>query len=312
MNLSLKYSIKSIVVEKFPIIEVPPDAPEKSEEMGTKEKFWFRDRDRGLCLYKKARPSTGEDWSEKIASELCKLLNLPHAQYELATFNGERGIISPSFVPKGGNLILGNEVLAQLLSDYPKDASNPSQHSIDNVFQVIGDTSVDLPMSWTPPNNIKVAVETFVGYLLLDAWIGNTDRHHENWALIRFGEKTYLAPTYDHASCLGRNELDERRKARLNTKDARFSVTAYVEKCKSCWYAEVRDRKPLKTFDAFCRAADRYPEAAHAWLDSLARVSASDTLELFHRIPNDRISSTAIEFAQKILEINQNRLLEWR
>ena len=114
------------MLEKFPIIEVPPDAPEKSEEMGTKEKFWFRERDRGLFLYKKARPNTGEDWSEKIASELCKLLKLPHAQYELATFNGERGIISPFFVPQGGNLILGNEVLAQLLSDYPKDATNPS------------------------------------------------------------------------------------------------------------------------------------------------------------------------------------------
>jgi hypothetical protein len=32
---------------------------------------------------------------------------------------------------------------------------------------------------------------------------------------------------------------------------------------------------------------------------------------LFERIPSDRISSTAIEFAQKILEINQNKLLEF-
>jgi hypothetical protein len=54
-----------------------------------------------------------------------------------------------------------------------------------------------------------------------------------------------------------------------------------------------------------------YPKPANIWLDSLAKISANNTLELFERIPSDRISSTAIEFAQKILEINQNKLLEF-
>ncbi|NEP10149.1 MAG: hypothetical protein F6K14_08015 [Symploca sp. SIO2C1] len=97
--------------EAFPIVEVSQDAPEESEVMGTKEKFWFNDQERGLCLYKKARLGTGEDWSEKIAAELCKLLGLPHADYELATFDGSWGIISPSFLPEDGSLIPGNEIL---------------------------------------------------------------------------------------------------------------------------------------------------------------------------------------------------------
>jgi hypothetical protein len=67
---------------KFPIIEVPPEALESPEEMGTKEKFWFRHQELNRCLYKKIRCiekdgvkiPTGEDWVEKIASELCKLL----------------------------------------------------------------------------------------------------------------------------------------------------------------------------------------------------------------------------------------------
>jgi hypothetical protein len=46
-------------------------------------------------------------------------------------------------------------------------------------------------------------------------------------------------------------------------------------------------------------------------LSRLSDISATDTLELFHRIPSHRISETAIEFAQKILEINQNRLLNF-
>lgn len=124
--------------EAFPIVEVPQDAPEELEAMGTKEKFWFRDRERGLCLYKKARPGTGEDWSEKIAAELCKLLGLPHADYELATlFDGSLGTISPSFLPEAGSLIPGNEVLAQLMSDYPSEvgsSGNGVSHEYGRAF----------------------------------------------------------------------------------------------------------------------------------------------------------------------------------
>ena len=298
--------------EQFPIIDVPLDAPEADEDLGTKEKFWFRHQDLGRCLFKKARPNTGEDWAEKIAAQLCELLGLPHAGYELATFNGENGIISPSFLlhQQGAILTLGNEILARIVCNYPQDSKDLSQHTIDNVFNAIRDASLNLPINWTPPEGISHARETFVGYLLLDAWIGNSDRHHENWAFISLQEKIYLAPTYDHASCLGRNEFDFNRKSRLTTKDAGFSVQAYVERCNSALYARVSDKKTLKTFNAFCEAQQRCPDAARVWLNNLARVSSNDTLELFERIPSNGISQTAIEFAQKILQLNQSKLLD--
>ncbi|MEA5468965.1 hypothetical protein [Spirulina sp. 06S082] len=295
----------------FPIIEIPSlDAPEEWEEMGTKEKFWFRDRNERLCLYKKARPNTGEDWSEKVAAELCQLLSLPHADYELATFNGSRGIISPSFRPEMGRLDLGNDVLFKLIPDYPKNVKAPSQHTLDNVFQVIGDPSVKSPSDWTLPEGIETAADVFIGYLMLDAWIGNSDRHHENWAFIRVGQQNYLAPTYDHASSLGRNESDSKRQERLTTKDRGFSIEAYTDKCKSCLYAKISDSKPLKTFDAFRKATEFSSKAARIWLERLAIISAANTLELFEQIPPNRITPIAIEFACKILEINQTKLLE--
>ncbi|MEH2446792.1 MAG: hypothetical protein V7K18_13660 [Nostoc sp.] len=54
----------------------------------------------------------------------------------------------------------------------------------------------------------------------------------------------------------------------------------------------------------------RYPDAARVWLNNLARVSSNDPLELFERIPSNRISQTPIEFAQKILQLNQSKLLD--
>jgi hypothetical protein len=296
---------------EFTIFEIPPEAPEESEAMGTKEKFWFHHQELGLCLYKKARQNTGEDWSEKIAAELCRLIKLPHAEYELAIFKHEKGTISPSFVPENGSLTTGNEILAKICLDYPQDIKDLSQHTLNNVFDVLENPSVNLPLHWQPLDGIETAIDVFIGYLLLDAWIGNSDRHHENWAFIDLESKSYLAPTYDHASSLGREMFDEKRERKLNTRDRGSSINAYVNKCESCLYAKVGDEKPLKTFDAFRDAAKLYPQAANIWLDSLAKISANNTLDLFERIPDSCISSIAIEFAQKILEINQHKLLNF-
>jgi hypothetical protein len=298
------------VAQFFRVIEVPSDASTETEDLGTKVKFWFHDPELGLCLFKKIRPNTGEDWSEKIVAELCELLNLPHANYELATFNDERGTISSSFIPDNGSLFLGNELLSQVVSDYPQDEDSPSQHTVAQVIDTLNGSALGLPRNWIPPDGITNAVEVFVGYLLLDAWIGNTDRHHENWGVIRLEGQTYLAPTYDHASSLGRTLTDQERQGRLKTKDNRYSVQAYVERGKSCLYSEARDAKPLKIYNAFCHAAKLCPNAANVWVNKLSTISADKTLALFQRIPGERMSPMAIEFAQKILEINQNRLLE--
>jgi hypothetical protein len=300
--------------QPFPIIVVPTDAAVATEAMGTKFKFWFHHPEWGYCLYKQARSNTGEDWAEKIASQLCELLKLPHARIELATWNHNRGTVSPSFVPDAGNLIQGNEILAPMVPDYPQfQTFNVSQHTLDIVLIAIGNNAVQLPLSWMPPKGITTAVETFLGYLLLDAWIGNSDRHHENWAFIETPRTSStsaatlnLAPTYDHASSLGRELLDVKRQEKLNNR----SVLAYAEKCRSALYIQVGDRTALKPLDAFRLAAQRYPLAARVWLERLASLSMTNTLALFNRIPNEFISEVAIAFAQQILEINQQRLLD--
>lgn len=299
-------------IPEFPIIFVTKADYELSsnEAMGSKYKFWFQHEQLGRCLYKQARQNLGEDWAEKVASELSELLELPHATYHLAeTWEGNRGVVSPNFLPPGGTLVHGNEILTPVVPNYPTFATyGVSQHTIDIVLQVIEADDVGLPIAWTPPSGIQKAVEVFVGYLLLDAWIGNGDRHHENWGFVRSKvtstETIHLAPTYDHASCLGRDLLDEQRQKR--------SVEAYVNKCYSAFYNSVEDKKRLKPFDVFHQVAFRYPQAAHIWLARLERISVANTRLIFNRIDKSRISTVAIEFAQKILSVNQNRLLDLR
>ena len=306
----------------FPIITVPEAAADQSEAMGSKPKFWYRDEHGRRWLYKEARPETGEDWSEKVACELAARLGLPHAVIELATWQQTRGIVTPSFVPPGAALVHGNELLSQIVPGYPQSESGTRrfsrvpQHTVRIVMEVLQRSTVGLPPDWTAPAGIASAQGAFAGYLLLDAWIGSTDRHHGNWALIvdlnpglQPPYRPRIAPTYDHASSLGRNETDKARMRRLRTKDAADSVEAYVERCTSAFYAQEGDAKPLTTLEAFKAAMLFSPAEARVWLAQLEQVHMKDVTELLHRVPADRITEPAICFAHRILEINQHRLL---
>jgi HipA-like C-terminal domain len=295
-------------MDDFLVIQVPSDAARVTEVMGTKRKFWFCDPQLCTCLFKLARPETGEDWAEKIAAELCAALNLPHAKQELGIWQGRRGTVSPAMLLPDEDLIHGNDVLAGMVSSYPREAIyNVSQHTLDVVLQAIGRPNTQIPLNWTSPHpSIDNAVHTFVGYLLLDAWIGNGDRHHENWGLVSTSDRTiHLAPTYDHASSLGRELSDEKRRVRLQNQ----SIGAYLKKNHSAFYERSSDPKPLTTLAVFQSAATSHPQAARAWLTQLSDISSEWVENLLARVPEDRMSSTAKKFAAAILEFNKTRLL---
>ncbi len=53
----------------FPVITIDADAPEFSDQLGTKEKYWLRIENKRR-LFKIGRPGTGGNWAERIAAEL--------------------------------------------------------------------------------------------------------------------------------------------------------------------------------------------------------------------------------------------------
>jgi len=294
----------------YPIINISDKAADQLEQLGTKSKFWYADGNRRM-LFKVGRPNTGENWAEKVACEICKLLGLPHAHYEFATWGDKKGVITQSFVPPDARLILGNELLAHLIKDYDDSIRyGLRQHTVRRVMVVLSSPIVKLPINWHTPGLIfEKAADVFVGYLLLDVLISNQDRHHENWGLVIMGENVHLAPTFDHASSLGRNETDNNRHNRLKTKDRGNSVEEFVKRAKSALYDTPTNAKALTTLEAFEEAFKIRPDACRYWLETLCGINNNAYFEIFAQIPEGEISEIGIEFALKRLECNTNRLL---
>jgi hypothetical protein len=299
----------------YPVVAVPEDAADSTEQLGTKPKFWFRDDAGQRCLFKQGRPGTGENWAEKVSAELCNLLGIPHAHYDLAVWRDQTGVVSPSFVPEDSRLVLGNELLARLVNRYAETRYyQQTGHTIGRVFAVLRGSVVRAPASWQPDAEIRSAAHIFVGYLMLDALIGNTDRHHENWGLIvgPSGEvpDIRLAPTFDHASSLGRNESDQRMQRRMHTTDPEFSVAGYAHRARSGLYRSPRDTRPLSTLEAFSEARRRFPKVAIAWVSRLHELGDDNLRAIVEQVPPAFISAVARDFALQVMAANLRRLRE--
>lgn len=290
------------------------------EPMGTKAKFWLSGPQGPLWLFKYFSQG-GDDWAEKIAAELAECLQMPHARAELACLGEHFGVISLDFTKNAarGALLLGNALLQDMDPAYPKEQRfRVAQHTVTRVLDFLTQDFIQLPANLEWPGawmeGFYCAADVFVGYLLLDALIGNTDRHHENWGVlqtIRRNSKVRaeLAPTFDHAASMGQILQEEERGKRITTNDPRFAVEAYAEKARSSFYGKEDDKKQLSTMEAFLLAAKQREQAAEAWLDRLKALSVDRIQEVVGRVPEERMSDATKGFVTRYLVHNRKRLL---
>lgn len=288
---------------EFPVFEILPAEVISDEALGSKTKFWFRRGD-DRWLFKEARDGTGEDWAEKIASEVARLLEVRAAKVELAVYEGRRGCASLSFAhrEKGDVLIHGNEILAGLVLGYDRNKRfRQSDHTFDNITSAIRKL-------FTSNELHQLVLIALAGYLVLDALIGNTDRHHENWAILLRAPDSVLevAPTFDHASSLGRELQDPRRHTLLQ--NAR--VEDYVRRGRGAIYLRAADshgENPLRLVEY---AARQFPEYFLPAIRRLQMISKIDLTQVMDRVPESRMSSISKDFAAGYMSYTYDALIK--
>lgn len=289
------------------------------EQLGTKEKFWFYCADdlENLQLFKYSRTGTGEHWSEKCAAELCHLLHIPHAKYDLAKHDDRFGVVTHNIIPSGFRMVMGNEVLHSSTADYPRPLEagekpvRVREHTVTRVLGCLDNQRIQPPPSDYDLNGMNAA-DVFCGYLMLDALISNQDRHHENWAIMLNNEtgEQFLCPTYDHAASLGREMLDDERNERLTTRDKNRQIPCFVRKARSELFKAKTDKKPLLTVEAFQHAVESRVVARNHWLRRLNALTEDSITNVFNQVPSSCISESARQFATLMVMENRRRLLE--
>ena len=129
------------------------------------------------------RANKSEDCSEKIASELAKILKYNCAQIELAkTSNGQKACLSILFTDTKNSISLieaGDILPIQSKKDY----------KIRAILELLEENGAEI-------------LNGFIKQMIFDALIGEQDRHWQNWGFILKDRTKTFAPFYDNSDSL--------------------------------------------------------------------------------------------------------------
>lgn len=308
----------------FPIYDVSTWLADRPEVLGSKEKTWLNpDRQLDLParrhLFKVGRPNTGENWAEKVCCEILKVLGIPCAEYDLAIRNGTHGVISASFLSTEASLIPANVLLSKFDSSYDGSLKfRQARYTLLSALDLVRTLGLLPPPGVAQRFAGMAGYEIFVGYLLFDVLIGNTDRHHENWGAVLIngartiagGAEFCLAPSFDHASSLGRDLTELRRQERLNTRDKRASPEAYAERGRSAFYGDGQPGRTLTGREVVETLLHAFPGPTRFWSARLVDLDQARFRYIFERVPREIISEYAVKFALRMLAYNQQMIRE--
>lgn len=291
------------------IIKLDNEALQR-EPVGSKSKVWF---DKPRRLFKIGTENTGENWSEYVTSCLAQEIGLPCVKYQLAEWRHQLGTVCESLVDdEKESLCLGNEILKEISPQYPtiikpNKYEKVKQYTLDKVLVCNQSTNLLIPIGFDSNKTIKSPIDVFVGYLIFDTWIGNTDRHHQNWAwILHYSDKAYsLAPTFDHASSLGRELQDTARRVRMTTKDSGYDILSYSKKAPSPFYFKSDENKRYTTYDISKVLVEHFSIPSNYWIDKINAIADVRINAVFELIPDKFISIESIEFATKLLSLNK-------
>jgi hypothetical protein len=282
------------------------------EAVGTKPKIWLRDHGGDLWLFKSLRKRapepSGEDWAEKAVCEIATLLGVPRPTTELAHRNESRGVISRNFVRDGASLVHGNELLSAKDPEYPQGqrSNDTPGYTVAAAFNALEGIAapggIEGELTLTPE---ATACDWFAGYLVLDAWVNNTDRHHMNWGVVK--PDGTLTPSFDHGSSLAFGETEDRRASLLADNAA---LTRWLEKGRT---------KPFEGMPSMVDVAadglSMCPELyRNFWIDSIEHIDQVAIDNIIDDIPESGpvgpiLSDTARTLCKEILRINRERVL---
>lgn len=290
----------------YPVVEVQPEWVLEPEAMGSKEKFWYRARVTQDCdwLFKYPKEGTGQHWAEKVAAEIASELHIRHAPVDLAVFQNRRGSVTESFARDGRNLFHGNQILAGFVLGFdPAGSFRHSSHTLENIRTA-------LEKSFAYEHGRDRAKLAMAEYLVFDALIANVDRHHENWGLLRKKVDAewqgFLAPTFDHASSLGREILEDRRELLLSEN----RVGQYVEKGKGGVFWQADDRRGPSPLKLVRRAIVKHPDEFRPAVEKITRFDRGMLESILQRVPEDWMSPLEREFTLALVCYSHHELLK--
>jgi hypothetical protein len=167
-------------------------------------------------------PNTYENVSEKIAEYIAIEIGIKNAHIDIGTYKGAKGCLSYNILKNNQTMEEGVSLITQKYPFYNLqtmyDEKSQTYYSLSLILNSLGD------------ENLK---RSFFKVLIFDYIIGNSDRHQNNWAIIKENNQIDIAPLYDNGSSLCSLILEEDINSYIDTNDTLRMNSLVVTKSRS-------------------------------------------------------------------------------
>lgn len=235
------------------------------ENGGRSNKFWILSEDKEkIALFKEQLSvDSDESYAELISEEISKILGMPTAHYDLATFNGEKGVISYNFIKKEDSYYSGFDIITDFYEQKLENNSELSElygidyyrNDIDDVLDKLNnleDVWIILEEKYKGFHDkeriVSRIVNGLVDKLIFDILTVNVDDHCDNWGeLDSLEDGRILAPQFDNARIINlhKNIFIEKTNSKETLQDKELVFTVDNSKI----------RKPLEVLDHFLKVS---------------------------------------------------------
>lgn len=126
--------------------------------------------------------------SEYLGSHIFELLGFNVHTTLLGTYKGNNVVACKDFVCDGAQFVPFNEV------------GESSLEVNKEIYQYSYDDIIELLENNKKITNVEETISVFFDMYIVDAFIGNFDRHGANWGFLKKNNKYTLAPVFDNGS----------------------------------------------------------------------------------------------------------------
>lgn len=260
------------------------------EGSGRSEKIWLKNpitNEIGLFKFKKD-VETKDHVSEKLASDLGALLGLPCACVEIGYYKNNEGSMSYLINQGDEELIEGIGLINHYYPNY----------SAEKMYDDLLDEYYSIQMLVKSIEEYGL-LKDLLQMLIFDYLIGNSDRHQNNWAIIKKGDGGYkFSPLYDNSSSLCSYILEQNVKHYLEN-DLRILHSIVRTKSKSIVRIDKNSKKRPTHEDILIYIIEHYHNEVSDFIEQI--LLKVNTYEI------DRILANYLEI---MLSTDRKRLIK--
>lgn len=229
--------------------------------------------------------------SEYIGSHVFSLLGFNTHQTYLGTYKNENVVACKDFVIDGFQFVPFNDV-------------GESSIEVDREkYQYSYEDIISLLESNKKLTSIEETISTFFDIFIVDALLGNFDRHGANWGFLKKNNKYSLSPIFDNGSCLFPQMIDENEMKLIMENEEEMDKRVYLFPT-----SQIRlNNKKSSYFDVI--SSLKFTECNNALKRIYPKIDITKINLLIDEISS--ISNIHKEFYKKMIEERYNKIIKY-